>query len=227
MHESVRLGFPAYTQACEGRVLFPYLDWNGDPTTGVGCIVNTVALMLALPWKLVDGSLAPQEEVIAQWNNLRAQTRLSKISYHYAESVTQLRLSEADVDALTLRRMASNDIELHKSILDFERIPADAQCALHSMAYAMGVAKLLALFPKFLRAVNARDWATALKECTIDETNNPGIPKRNAQNRVCLSNAIAVQYDLDHAGRARGSHLYALDQLYWPAQLPTPQASLV
>lgn len=223
MHDSVRAGFPAFTEGCEGRVLFPYLDWNGDPTAGVGCIVNTLALMLALPWKLLDGSLASAEQVTAGWHALKAQPALAKLGYQHAEHVTPLRLSEADVDVLTLRRMAANDVVLHLHVLALEQIPSDAQCALHSMAYAMGVAELIAGFPKFLRAVNARDWAGALLECTMDETNNPGLPKRNAQNRVCLQNALAVQYDVDHAGRARGTHLYSPAVLYWPRALPNPQ----
>lgn len=223
MYDSVKNGFPSFTEKCEGRVLFPYLDWNGAPTTGVGCIVNTLPLMLALPWKLPDGTLASAAHVTEQWNKLRADTALAKMGYQHAELVTDIRLSEADVDALTLRRMAANDIELHKYVLAFEQVPGDAQCALHSMAYAMGASKLASAFPKFLRAVNARDWATALLECKMDETNNPGLPRRNAQNRICLQNALAVQYDVDHAGRARGTHLYTLTELYWPRALPNPQ----
>lgn len=224
MRESVRLQAPAYQEACEGRIAWPYLDVRGLPTVGVGALIDTVALVTALPWHLIDGSTPTREQVIAQWNDLKAQTRLAKLGARYAESVTQLRLSEEAIDALTLRRMAANDIDIHKHFLAFETMCSDAQCAIHSMAYAMG-ANFVAEFPKFTRAANARDWATALAECTIDETDNAGVKKRNAQNRVCLSNAIAVQYDLDHAGRARGSHLYMADILYWPRQLPTPTAA--
>ena len=226
MYESVFRQFPAFTEACEGRILWPYLDWNGDPTVGAGCIVNTLDLMLALPWR-INGEIASRDVVIAQWNDLRSQVRLSKLGAKYAAAVTQLRLTEADVDALTLRRMNSNDIELHKHFLAFERLPADGQMLCHSMAWAMGVARFLKLFPKFTKAVNARDWATAFAECLIDATNNPGIPRRNAANRICAANALAVQHDIDHAGRARGSHLYVLDQLYWPQALPNPTPSPV
>lgn len=225
MRDSVSKAAPAFNQICEGRYLWPYLDIRSLPTVAVGCLINTVELVTALPWKLPDGSLAPREVVIAQWNDLKAQTRLAKIGAKYAESVTTIRLSEADVDALTRQRVAANDIALHLHFLAFEQLNSDAQCAIHSMAFAMG-SNFVAKFPKFTRAVNARDWATALAECTIDEMNNAGVGKRNRQNRVCLSNALAVQYDGDHAGRARGTHLYSADTLYWPRQLPSPASAI-
>jgi len=223
MHEAVLAGFPSFTQKCEGRELHPYLDKDGAVTTGVGILCNTVATFCAIPWR-IDGALADREMVVASFNDLRAQTRLAQLGARAAASVTKLRITDADCDALTLARMRGNEALLEAQFLDWARLPADCQCAIHSLSWARGAAHFDRDYPKFFRAVNARDWPTAWVECLLDDSNNAGLTRRNEQNRVCLRNAQVVDSDVNHAGRARGTHALRIDTLYWPLELQmTPE----
>lgn len=228
MHDVVLQAFPGFSQKLEGRTNYMYLDKDGKVTTAIGCLVDPLELALELPWKLRDGALASREEVSAQWHDLRAQTRLAVLGAQYAATVTTLRLTDADVDALVRERLMRHEAILSQTFLGWAFFPADAQLAIHSLAWALGVVGFLKEFPKFTRAANAQDWATALAECTIKgETSNKGLIPRNVANRICLANARVVRADIEHAGRARGTHLYTSSQLYWPKALtlsPSPVA---
>jgi hypothetical protein len=216
MHDAVVLAFPSFSERLEGRTNFLYLDINGDPTTGVGCLLKRVEDALALPWKLPDGSPASAEVVRAQYYDLKAQTRLAVLGAKYAERVTTIRLSEADIDVLMRQRLMLNEAVLSTIFANWALLPADCQIAILSMSWAMG-ADFWKKFPKFCAAIRAMDFASAVAECTIDgEVRNKGLVARNVANRLCLQNARAVAADIAHAGHGRGTHVLSLDRLYWP-----------
>jgi GH24 family phage-related lysozyme (muramidase) len=210
MHPSVTTIFPTFSERFEGRVNWPYLDKDGLPTVGIGCLINPISLALALPWRLEDGTPATILQVSAQWVYLKGQTHLAKDGARAAEGATELRLTDADVDALLASRMALNERLLAAAFDGWGNFPADAQLAIHSMAWAMG-ADFWRKFPRFCRAVLRHEWEHALEECTIaGEETNRGLAPRNAADRICFRNAAAVR-DNPTALRAQ--------EVYWPLEL--------
>lgn len=210
MHESVVWAAPGFQERFEGRFLWPYLDQDGLPTVGIGCLINPLALALVLPWKLLDGTRATPLQVTAQWEYLKKSTELARAGAKAAQHATQLRLTDADVDALLESRMALHEGVLAKAFTGWADFPGDVQLAIHSMAWAMG-AYFWREFPKFVRACLVHDWEEALEECTIaGEAANRGLIPRNQANRICLRNAAAVR---DNPGALR------VTETYWPLEL--------
>jgi GH24 family phage-related lysozyme (muramidase) len=212
MHALVAKIFPAFSEKFEGRVLWPYLDVEGLPTVGIGCLINPIALALPLPWKLLDGSRATPLQVTAEWEYLKHSVELAHLGARAAEHATHLRLTDADVDALLEERMARNEAVLAAAFKGWADYPADAQLAIHSMAWAMG-AGFAKEFPHFRRAVEAGEWEKARLECTIaGESSNAGLIPRNIANRICFANAARV---------IANPIALRVAEPYWPLELTT------
>jgi GH24 family phage-related lysozyme (muramidase) len=217
MHASVVEVFPAFSRPLEGYVRSMYVDVFGLVTTGCGNLIDPIGLALQLPWRNRNGALASDIEVAADWERIKANAdELKKRHYKYAEPLTNVRLLDRDIDALVSRRLRENAAILAGSFDGFERMPADAQLALSSMAWACG-AGFPAKFPKFSAAVRAGDWVTAEEQCTIRTANNPGVAPRNTANKLCFRNtATVVAHGMDRS------------VLHWPdaavaPTLPAPE----
>ena len=211
MYADVLTAFPVVTKPLEGCVLWPYQDILGLITVGYGCLIDPVEMALGIHW---DG--APSSaQVIAQWHDLKAQTRLAKLHFKYAEAVTKLRLTQAGADSLLESRAALFETELRKWFHNWDIMPADAQLAIMLIAWACGPA-FAKTFTTFAKFVNQRDWLNAAKCATINAKGNPGIVPRNAQIQLCLANAAAID-------NADGMPTPAL---YWPGHVLDAHAPL-
>jgi GH24 family phage-related lysozyme (muramidase) len=204
MHQSVLDHFVDFTRPLEGEVHWMYLDILGLVSTGIGNLIDPVGAALALPWKMPDGSLASHEQVVADWNNLKAQQGLRELHYDYAAPVTKVRLTAEDVAQLVRSKLLTNEVQLKRAFPTWDDWPADAQLAACSMAWAVG-SGFPKIFGNFTKFANQHDWSNALLCAKIREEGNPGIVPRNKMNALCLSNAAAVaQYGYDP------------ETLYWP-----------
>ncbi len=118
--------FREFSVRFEGLVHWPYLDIKGLVTVGIGCLIDPAAAALALPWVLEgSGEPASKEQVLADWNNLKSQQRLSKLHFNYARPVTKIRLTEEGVDTLLHQKMAGNEAYMKKRLPAFATWPAD------------------------------------------------------------------------------------------------------
>jgi hypothetical protein len=219
MHDPVLTIFPGFSRGFEGWAAYMYLDWDGNVTTAVGCLIDPLPRALTIPWKLPDGSLAPRATIETDWHRIKARQDLKDQLAEHAKSVTIVRLTTADIDAVVRHRLLQNEAVLKKEFLDWDLLPADAQLGIHSIAWAEGASFALG-YPKFRHAVNARDFVTAELQCAIREVDKNGkrnlaIARRNDANRICFRNAARVVEDINHAGRA-GLHL---ETLYYPKAL--------
>jgi GH24 family phage-related lysozyme (muramidase) len=217
MNPSVRQVFPSFSERCEGRFRWPYLDIKGLPTVGIGCLINSVRTALALPWTILEGGpRATSLQVSAQWTYLKEHQALAQAGARACEHATQLRLSDADVDALLASRMAVNETILAKRFKAWSFFPADAQLALHSLSWAVGAVEVAEGYPKLCAAAERGDWDGARAECTISgEDKNAGLIPRNVANRICLANAARVR---DNPTALRAS------EVYWPLELVQGEA---
>jgi peptidoglycan hydrolase-like protein with peptidoglycan-binding domain len=191
MQQSVIDTFIRFTQPLEGRVHHMYLDVLGLVTTGIGNLVDPVKAAKALPWKAPDGTLATAARVEAEWSALKARQDLKTKHFRFAAPVTTVRLTDADIDALVLRRLLENVAFLRKALPAFDTYPADAQLGICSMAWAVG-AGFTKKFPTFTAAAKKQDFRGVKAASKIRTQGNPGIVPRNTQNAICFENAAVV-----------------------------------
>ncbi len=78
---------------------------------------------------------------------------------------------------------------LRKRIANWDNLPADAQLAVLSMAWAMGPGFR---YPGFLAALSSGDFDTAMREAHMPDEKNAGLVPRNAANKQLLANAGQV-----------------------------------
>ncbi len=214
MHPEVAAAFRAFTEPLEGYVRSMYCDVKCLITTGCGNLVDPVGAALALPWKHeASGELASQAEVLAAWNNLKAQAaKYSKLHWKYAAQLNDLRLSDSDIDALVLNKLNQNVAYLRRTFSRWDDFPADGQLGILSMAWACGPG-FTKTFTNFTAAVLSGNWDAAVLTCKISEAGNPGVVPRNEHDRLCFANAAIV---------VRGA--FDRDHLNWPNVVP-PTAS--
>jgi hypothetical protein len=188
-----------------------YLDIKGLVTCGVGNLIDTPSEAAKLPWKWDrDGTRASDAEIRTAWHNLKLRQDLARRHVSHARALTGLHLDDADIDALVASKLESNDAFIAKWFPGWADIPADAQLAVLSMAWAVGPA-FNQKFPKFTNAALSGNWEAAREHCTIREEGNPGVVPRNRANRLCFSNAALV---LKTGGQP---HI-----LHWPDVKPVP-----
>jgi GH24 family phage-related lysozyme (muramidase) len=191
----------------EGRTNFMYLDVKGLVTTGVGNLADPYQYAAVLPWKMPDGSLAPAHEVRRCWDVVKGAQYAKTFGGFWFKKLpyNNLRLTEEDLDALVYAKYDQNAVHLKARFPDMPSWPAAARMAVHSMAWACGASFR---FPVLESALRHRNWSLASKECTINETGNPGLIPRNKQNRALFLEALRRETE--------GEDLEAIDA-YSPA----------
>jgi hypothetical protein len=165
----------------------------------------------------VDGSRRRSARDVASGRRRSGPTskstsvELAQAGARACEHATQLRLTDADVDALLVSRMAENEAYLARAFKGVGVLPG-GRTARVSFARMGGWARSFAHgYPKLCAAAAAGDWETAVLECTISgEDKNAGLIPRNIANRICFANAARVR---DNPIALRAS------EVYWPLEL--------
>lgn len=191
-HPIVRDSFVAFTSRFEGRIRWPYLDAKSIVTAAIGIALPQPSDMCSLPW-MVDDRAATHGEMYAAWATVHGHTELAGIGGGQPvwQRLTDVRLPLASLDGITLERFDANDGRL-SGIARWGEFPADAQLAVHSMAYAMGVQRLYAEFPRFMGAIVRLDFATAASEAHMSELGNAPLKPRNIADKERLLAAAQV-----------------------------------
>lgn len=215
MHESVPKAWVTFNTPLEGMFRGMYPDVKGLITTGMGNLIDPLPYALALPWELPGGIPCPKETTSFAFHELKKDPRCKTHSakFFLALPYNNMRLSMAEVEKLIVGKLEQNDTAMKKRFADWEDRPADAQLAVHSMAWAMGPA-FFAKFPKFTKAFMAKDYLAACRpvgkwpwgdtkyECDmkpdVDDDGQPTgtIPERNRRSRQLLTNAAYVKDDI-------------------------------
>lgn len=196
LYPSVVAVIPTVFAKWEGKALpYMYTDSKGYVTTGTGNLIDPVGAALALPWRHgVGGPLASSAEVQAAFDAVKSA--YPGVQSTGSQSLSDLRLDPADLDALMLKTIAANQAVLVKEFPNFPRIPADGQLVLHSISWAWGPG-----FPSvwgdegaaFKNAIASKDFTTAgqiMRTASAhEESINPGIIPRDQGNLVMFANA--------------------------------------
>lgn len=185
MRQSVADAFTAFSTKFEGSVDFPYLDVKCLVTSGIGDLLEPVGVFIGQPWRhRATGERATAMAAMDGYHAVKARTELAQHGGMAFRTVTDLYLDQDAIKALVAGRLRMNEAILRQRFPKLDEWPADAQLALHSMAWAMGPAFQ---FPHFERAVNADppDWEVAAHESHMSD----GAPSRNAANYRLLMSA--------------------------------------
>lgn len=198
---------------------YMYTDGIGCVTTGYGNLIDCAATnssgkvdctgcstppvsATSLGWlRNSTGVLASPTEVVGEWQTVKNGG--AKYASTNAAKVTTLHLSADTIQTLFNSVTASDEAAIRKFIPKYDSLPADAQLALLSMAWAEGTAGL-ASFKTLVNAVNASppDFNTAANESHMQGV---GIDARNAMDKLAFQNAaVVLQKNLDPSA------------LYWP-----------
>ena len=148
-------------ESFEGRVPYMYRCTGGKVTVGIGHAIEAPAEALGLTWSIA-GRLATGAEIQADYANVSA-ARTGLVAKAYAP-LTQARMTDADIDALIARDVASFETSLAATLPNWNTYPAPAQAALFDMAFNLGLGGLRK-FPHLLAAVDAGQWAAAAAQC--------------------------------------------------------------
>ena len=204
MHASVRNYFIKFNEPIEARVEYMYLDIKGLVTLGIGNLIDVekagdkkglekvMKEVVTQPFVHKEGRRdagkpATKADIEAEWKKVKGRQELAKLkdSYLLFANITDLKLKNAAIDALVLKKLNEMETELKMdpAFQGFEQWPADAQLGLLSMAWALGTPKLKVHWPHFKTACKKQDFDATLKHCEINTVSNPGVAKRNTENR--------------------------------------------
>ena len=195
--------FTAFTIAYEGKTPYPYTDSKGLVTTGIGNLIDdgSAGPMQALPWRHgVGGPLATSQEVGNAYDALKSAW--PGVQSTACASLTDLRLDDAGIAAVVGKQLASNQNYLKGKYPGLPSWPADAQLAMHSLAWAWGPAFANVWTTVdgqgFVNAANALRpdfgaMAGMMKDASAhEETINAGIIPRDAATENLFNNANDV-----------------------------------
>lgn len=195
MRDAVRARWIEFTEPLEGGVPWLYADVRGLITIAFGNLVDPLGSALTLPLMHPGGVRATKNEITVAWLTVKGNALAATHGHLYARSLTTLRLTREGMSDLALAKLEANDAILRGRIDGWEELPACAQMAIHSLAWACGP---MFNFPKLIAAVNAGDFDVAVAHITMNETTpegvfNAGLVARNIHNRVLMRNAARVQ----------------------------------
>lgn len=200
LHPQVRSVFPSWNVQFEGRCRFLYTDKYGLVTCGDGYLCDfgsrrthagdpmgsaDAAPALALGWSNPDGGDASAQQIRSAW--WAVKTDWPSTQSVECARLTMIRLTDEQCDALTIRKLEANWVQLARRWPAIGSWPATAQLAVCSMSWAMGPAFA---FPRFELYATRQDWLGCMAECRISDLPT-GRGTRNDGNRNLFSGAAA------------------------------------
>jgi len=152
----------AFTAPFELFVPHFYKDPKGIITWAYGN-ASTMAAAMLLPWQHQDGSRCQPDEVVQDWKSAQAAPT-GHLAGWYGR-LMRLRLPESAGRALFYGRVDEFNVALAREFPGFDGYPAPAQLGTFDMAFNAGLGTLRAKFPRWHKAVEARDWSGAAAQC--------------------------------------------------------------
>lgn len=193
MYDSVKEVWTDFTIPFEGLVEHMYVDSVGLITVGIGNLIDPINIALPLPFRRKsDGYWATESEITIDWTTLKARKgELAVKGYKACAPLTKVYLEREDIDELVLRKFESNEKVLSGQFPEWDTWPADAQLAVHSMAWLMGP-YFPPKWPNLTAALKRQDFLFA----SDNSLTNARPSARNSANRLLFTNAASV-VDLD------------------------------
>ena len=190
--------FVDFTAPLEGTVFSLYADVKNLITVGIGNLVDASPAIspwlpaVGLPFVHPDGTPATTIEITSAWLSVKGDPKSATHGWRYAAAIpgNEIRMTAEGVADLVRGRLKANDAYLLGRYPDWESYPADAQLAIHSLAWACGPAYR---FPALDAALKAREFDECAVHIRMNTAGNPGLVPRNAHNRTLMMNAMLVE----------------------------------
>jgi hypothetical protein len=148
----------------------------------------------------LNSAPATMPEITEAWYAVHSDPKCAGLGWRYAATLTDLRLPQDGMTALALEKLDENEGILAKRCATWDVMPACAQMAMHSLAWACGAG---AQFPRLFAALDVHDYEAAaveihMNEYTPEGIHNAGLVPRNKANAILMRNAARVEaYHLD------------------------------
>ncbi len=203
MRSVVRGAWLEFTEKFEGAVPCWYNDKRGLTTIAYGNLCNTPSDAAQLFMVHMDGRAASVSEKVAAWHRVHDDAQAATKGWRYAATLTDVRLPRSEMLHLAYARLDSNERVLRARLPDhWDDLPACAQMALHSLAWACGAN---AYYPRLFSDIVKGDFSLAAAEIHMNEwspegIHNDGLVPRNVANKILMANAgyiLAQALDLD------------------------------
>jgi GH24 family phage-related lysozyme (muramidase) len=182
----------------ESSVRWMYLDSQGLVTVGCGTMLPDAAAAKQISFvHNTTRQAATPAEIEAAWNSLhsgaaaqKAAAPNKKFSWRHYEDKTDLRITDASVQALLDDHIKADYVELKRIYLKFDSFPDDAKVALFDMIYNVGPgrnktrqhrASGMRAYNSMNAAINAGKWSLAADRCV-----RHGIPAERNRNTANL-----------------------------------------
>jgi GH24 family phage-related lysozyme (muramidase) len=146
----------------EGKVSHMYLDSKGFVTVGVGHLLVDLASAQKLSFKKSNGTPASKTEIKADYDAVKKQPK-NRMASFYKKHVS-LKLTDADMNALTNKHIDSFELELKRIYPAFSTYPSEVRLALFDIIFNVGMTNLNNKWPSFKIAIKAKDWTEAAKQ---------------------------------------------------------------
>ncbi len=214
MRDVVRSSWLAFTGPLEGAAVpCLYNDVRGMTTIAWGNLVNSVGAVIGLPFVWPDGRRATTAEIASAWQSVHNDPQAAIQGWRYAARLTPLRLTPEGIESVVWGRLESNDRILRAHLTEcWDDLPACAQNAIHSLAWACGAD---AHYPRLFQAVADGDFSRVeirvrdgkpvevcvggaeleihINEWTPEGIHNKGLIPRNIANKILMRNAQRVR----------------------------------
>jgi GH24 family phage-related lysozyme (muramidase) len=145
----------------EGCVPYMYRCTGGAVTAGVGHALPTAADAAGLHWE-ISGHPASPAKIAEDFGSVAAAPK-GLPATHY-EPLTGCRLAEDYLATLAVEDIKRFEGDLEETFPQWASYPEPVQEGLFDLAFNLGIAGLHK-FPRFLAAVEAREWENAASEC--------------------------------------------------------------
>jgi len=161
----------------EGNFTYMYLDTRGNVTVGVGYLLSTASMTMALSSSFsVRSSLEakkkksadeafkkdPKQAVTDEFKAVGALSKGRLPSYY--KTNTTLDLAQSKVDALLKLEVVAAEKSVKGIFEAFDTFPEPAQVAIIDMAYNLGTAGFKQ-YETLISDLKKKDWATAATHC--------------------------------------------------------------
>jgi GH24 family phage-related lysozyme (muramidase) len=202
----VRERWLEFTEEFEGAVPCLYQDVRGLVTIAYGNLVDSPGAVASLEFIDNSGRRVRGDEIISAWQAVKGDPQCATRGWRYAAALprNQIHLTRDAMTLLALAKFDANEEVLAKRCVHWASMPACAQMALHSLAWACGAGFH---FPRLMRALDVHDYSSAsveihMNERTLDAAGAPirnsGLVPRNVANKILMRNAAYVEaYELD------------------------------
>lgn len=171
----------SFTFGNEGNVPHMYADSGGIVTVGIGHAIFRLQDAHKLPFVRKDtGAPATQQEIDKDYN---AVVGIANHVARYFDSLTELELSQADIDNL-VQADFNTHIQIADAFFSLDTLPQPVQIALFDLAFQAGGNLTANEYPNLQDALRRRDWVRAGAEMNVKSDTQRNLARLNEATKA-------------------------------------------